>query len=71
MEKTEPKKDIKNIDVSEAKEMCKCENCTYRCKKEITLKKLMNTKHFDKNSDIVNIQLGGGDYSELFPALPY
>ena len=37
--------------------MFKCEKCSYRCKKEITLNKHMNTKHGDKNSDIVILQL--------------
>ena len=36
--------------------MFKCEKCSYRCRKEITLNKHMNTKHVDKNSDIVTIQ---------------
>jgi hypothetical protein len=56
LEKTKFKKDLEKDEASEAEEMFKCEKCSYRCRKEITLNKHMNTKHVDKNSDIVAIQ---------------
>ena len=57
MEKTKSKKDLEKDEALEAEEMFKCEKCNYRCRKEITLNKHMNTKHVNKNSDIVTIQL--------------